>query len=65
MSWRRSTWRAGERPASDGGDRPRRHGERYLSKVFNDEWLRENQILDAERVSVGALLEARNSGAPR
>jgi cystathionine beta-synthase len=39
-------------------------GERYLSKVFNDEWLRENQILDAERVSVGALLEARNSGAP-
>jgi cystathionine beta-synthase len=39
-------------------------GERYLSKVFNDEWLRENQILEAERVSVAALLEARNSGAP-
>ncbi len=39
-------------------------GERYLSKVFNDEWLRENQILDAERVSVGQVLEARNSGAP-
>ena len=39
-------------------------GERYLSKVFNDEWLRENQILEAERVSVGTLLEARNSGAP-
>ena len=39
-------------------------GERYLSKVFNDEWLRENQILDAERVSVAQLLEARNSGAP-
>jgi len=39
-------------------------GERYLSKVFNDEWLRENQILDAERVSVARLLEARNSGAP-
>jgi len=39
-------------------------GERYLSKVFNDEWLRENQILEAERVSVGELLEARNSGAP-
>src|SRR5205807_991433 len=39
-------------------------GERYLSKVFNDEWLRENQILDAARVSVAQLLEARNSGAP-
>lgn len=39
-------------------------GERYLSKVFNDEWLRENQILEAERVSVTQLLEARNSGAP-
>ncbi|HZI21040.1 MAG TPA: pyridoxal-phosphate dependent enzyme [Gemmatimonadales bacterium] len=39
-------------------------GERYLSKVFNDEWLHENQILEAERVSVAQLLEARNSGAP-
>src|SRR5260370_36545789 len=39
-------------------------GERYLSKVYNDEWLRENQILEAERVSVAALLAARNSGAP-
>jgi cystathionine beta-synthase len=39
-------------------------GERYLSKVFNDEWLRENQILEAERVAVAALLDARNSGAP-
>ena len=39
-------------------------GERYLSKVYNDEWLRENQILDAQRVSVGQVLEARNTGAP-
>jgi len=39
-------------------------GERYLSKVYNDEWLRENQILDAERVTVARLLEAKNSGAP-
>ncbi len=39
-------------------------GERYLSKVYNDEWLRENQILDVERVAVAALLDARNSGAP-
>ena len=27
-------------------------GERYLSKVYNDEWLRENQILEIERVTV-------------
>ncbi len=39
-------------------------GERYLSKVYNDEWLRENQILEAERVTVARLLEAKNSGAP-
>src|SRR5207248_9374369 len=39
-------------------------GERYLSKVFNDEWLREHQLLEAERVSVGELLEARHAGAP-
>jgi cystathionine beta-synthase len=38
-------------------------GERYLSKVFNDEWMRENQLLEADRVSIGALLERRD-GAP-
>src|SRR5581483_11929807 len=36
----------------------------YLSKVYNDEWLRENQILEAERVTVGRLLEAKEAGAP-
>src|SRR2546427_8663291 len=36
-------------------------GERDLSKVFNDEWLRENQILEAEPVSVGHILQARES----
>jgi len=39
-------------------------GERYLSKVYNDEWLRENQILDTDRVTVARVLEAKNSGAP-
>jgi len=39
-------------------------GERYLSKVYNDEWLRENQILEAERIAVARLLDAKNSGAP-
>src|SRR5207245_4834937 len=35
-----------------------------LSKVYNDEWLRENQILEAERIAVARLLDAKNSGAP-
>jgi cystathionine beta-synthase len=39
-------------------------GERYLSKVYNDEWLHENQILESERVTVARLLDAKNSSAP-
>lgn len=39
-------------------------GERYLSKVFNDDWLRENQMLEAERVLAGSLLEQKSSDAP-
>jgi len=38
-------------------------GERYLSKVYNDEWLRENQILETERVAVAQLLAAKNGSA--
>ncbi len=34
-------------------------GERYLSKVFNDEWLRENELLEAEQVTAGGLLAAK------
>ena len=39
-------------------------GERYLSKVFNDEWMRENQLLEAERITAAALLDAKENGAP-
>ncbi len=39
-------------------------GERYLSKVFNEEWLRENQMLDTERVTAARLLAAKEGGAP-
>jgi cystathionine beta-synthase len=39
-------------------------GERYLSKVFNDEWMQENQMLEAPRVTVEQLLERRPSNAP-
>jgi cystathionine beta-synthase len=39
-------------------------GERYLSKVFSDEWMQENQMLEAPRVTVEQLLERRSPGAP-
>jgi cystathionine beta-synthase len=32
-------------------------GERYLSKLYDDAWMRENQLLAAERVTAGQLLE--------
>ena len=39
-------------------------GERYLSKVFNDEWMQENQLLETPRVTVAELLARRPSGPP-
>ena len=39
-------------------------GERYLSKLYNDEWMRENQMLDAERGSLGEVLGAKGDGLP-
>jgi cystathionine beta-synthase len=39
-------------------------GERYLSKVFNDEWLRENEILENERVTVSRLIAGKDRDAP-
>jgi cystathionine beta-synthase len=39
-------------------------GERYLSKLYNDEWMRENQLLEPDRVTIGALLERRAPDAP-
>ncbi|HEY0969703.1 MAG TPA: pyridoxal-phosphate dependent enzyme [Gemmatimonadales bacterium] len=39
-------------------------GERYLSKLYNDEWMRENQMLDAERGTLGEVLAARRDGLP-
>jgi cystathionine beta-synthase len=39
-------------------------GERYLSKVFNDEWLRENQMIDADRLTVAELAGAKGTGTP-
>ena len=39
-------------------------GERYLSKVFNDEWMRENQLLDAPMQSIESVLGSKDASAP-
>ncbi len=39
-------------------------GERYLSKVFNDEWMRENQLLEGEKATLGQLLGAKGGEIP-
>jgi cystathionine beta-synthase len=36
-------------------------GERYLSKVHSDEWMRENRLLDPEETRVGDLLESKGT----
>jgi cystathionine beta-synthase len=39
-------------------------GERYLSKVYSDDWMRENQMLDLPRPTVQDLLARRDTVAP-
>ena len=39
-------------------------GERYLSKLYSDEWMRENQMLDTERTPLAVLLAARQGSIP-
>ncbi len=39
-------------------------GERYLSKLYSDEWMRENQMLDGERISIAQLLTKKRGDAP-
>ena len=34
-------------------------GERYLSKLYSDEWMRENQLLEADRTTLGYVLDAK------
>jgi cystathionine beta-synthase len=34
-------------------------GERYLSKLYNDEWMRENQLLEADRTTLASVLSAK------
>ena len=40
-------------------------GERYLTKVFNDEWMRENQLLEPARVRAADMVAGKSDGAPR
>jgi len=37
-------------------------GERYLSKLFNDEWMRENQMMDTRRTTARDLLTGKQGG---
>jgi cystathionine beta-synthase len=39
-------------------------GERYLSKIFNDEWMQENQMLEAPRTTGEQLIQRRPANAP-
>jgi len=39
-------------------------GERYLSKLYNDEWMRENQLLEPDRATLRDLLVHKGEGTP-
>ena len=39
-------------------------GERYLSKLYDDTWMRENQMMEAERVTAGRAAAAAPRGGP-
>lgn len=40
-------------------------GERYLSKVYNDEWLKENRLLEPERLLARDVVLRKNGDAPQ
>jgi cystathionine beta-synthase len=40
-------------------------GERYLSKVYNEEWLRENRLIEPARVTADTMVGTKGDGAPR
>lgn len=39
-------------------------GERYLSKFYSDEWMKENRFLDIEKVSLKRVVEVKSSQLP-
>lgn len=41
------------------------NGNKYLSKIYNDDWMRENGFLVPERINLKYILEAKSSVIPR
>lgn len=39
-------------------------GERYLSKMYNEEWLRENRLIETDRVTARDLVARKHDDAP-
>ena len=39
-------------------------GERYLSKLYNEEWMRENRLLEPERLTAADLVRRKDGHAP-
>lgn len=39
-------------------------GERYLSKLYNDEWMRENQMLDTAPTTIESVIGSKDATAP-
>ena len=39
-------------------------GERYLSKMYSDEWMRENRLLEPERMTAGEMIVRKDGSAP-
>jgi cystathionine beta-synthase len=39
-------------------------GERYLSKMYNDEWMRENQMLEPDKLTLDSLLTRKDGETP-
>jgi cystathionine beta-synthase len=39
-------------------------GERYLSKLYNDEWMRENQLLEPDRATLRDLVSHKSAHSP-
>ncbi len=39
-------------------------GERYLTKLYNDEWMRENQLLEPDRATLGHLITQKSDSVP-
>lgn len=39
-------------------------GERYLSKLYSDEWMRENQLLESDKATIAQVIDVKPGGVP-